>query len=300
MNKPLVSGIITTYKRNPEMVVRAAKSILNQTYNNIELIVVDDSPKAYELRDAVRDALVQLEDNRLTYIRHEKNMGACAARNTGIMASKGEFISFLDDDDEWCENKIEKLIEKMTAPDIGIVYCNYMVIDENKNAITECSRGNHTGNVYDELMCSNFIGSASFPLVRRECFDKVGMFDVELLSLQDYDMWSRIAREYKVEYVDMPLIKYYFHAGEQITTLPYKQIQGNERFTMLNKAYFKKHHKAYAIRQRRVIIPYALNKQYAKSFIRLCQSIRLDPFNFSENKRWTKNWLSYTFKHRND
>lgn len=300
MSTPLVSGIITTYKRKPEMVVRAAKSILNQTYKNMELFVVDDSPEDFELRDAVRDALMQIGDDRLTYIRHEKNMGACASRNTGIIASKGEFLSFLDDDDEWCEDKIERLMEKMTSPQIGLVYCGYVIINENNNTTTERNCKKIAGDVFDELIRSNFISSTSFPLIRRECFDKVGMFDVELLSLQDYEMWTRIVKEYKVDYVDLPLIKYYIHAGEQITSNPLKQIQGNERFNMLHRDYLKKHPKANSVRQFSLVMPYARNKQYAKSFAKLLNGILLNPLNFKENVHRSRNWLSFMIKHRNE
>ncbi|MDD4689312.1 MAG: glycosyltransferase [Eubacteriales bacterium] len=291
MNTPLVSAVITTYKRKPEMVVRAAKSILNQTYKNIELFVVDDSPSDYEFRDDVRDALAGIGDERLQYIMHEKNMGACAARNTGITASKGEFLSFLDDDDEWVEEKIEKLMEKMIHPEIGLVYCGHFVINEMNSTITEKKCRQLSGDVYDELFFSNFIGSTSFPLIRRECFEKVGMFDVEILSLQDYEMWMRISKEYKVDYVDLPLIKYYIHLGEQITTNPKKAVQGNERFNMIHKDYLKGHRKADAVRHRSLVVPYVKDKQYVKSFSYLMKAIIKNPLEFTDNLEATTYFL---------
>ena len=77
-NKPLISAVITSYKRTPEVVERALKSILSQTYENLEIIVVDDSPADYKLRDQVRDTVIKYGD-KVKYIRHEKNMGACVA-----------------------------------------------------------------------------------------------------------------------------------------------------------------------------------------------------------------------------
>ena len=300
MSTPLVTGIITTYKRTPEMVVRAAKSILNQTYSNMELFVVDDSPADYQLRDAVRDGLLAIGDDRLTYIRHEKNMGACAARNTGIQASKGEFISFLDDDDEWAENKIEKLMEKMTSPEVGLVYCGHSVINENNGTVSERKCKQSAGYVFDELMFSNFIGSTSFPLIRRECFDKVGLFDTEQLSLQDYELWMRITKVYKVDYVDLPLIKYYVHAGEQITSNPNKQIQGNERFNMLHRKYLKKHPKANAIRQLSLVVPYARKKKYFRSLTKLVKGTLLNPLDYKNYTHKARGFMSCLLKPQNN
>ena len=104
----LVTAVITTHKRTPELVERALKSILAQTYENIEVFVIDDSPEEYELRSAVKNMIESYAEKNVTYIAHDKCMGACAARNTGLEAAKGEFIGFLDDDDEWLPTKLEK------------------------------------------------------------------------------------------------------------------------------------------------------------------------------------------------
>ena len=96
----LVTVVITTYKRPPEIVNRAIQSVLMQTYPHIELIVVDDSPADYELREETARLVTGIGGNT-RYIQHEKNLGACAARNTGLKHANGVYIAFLDDDDEW-------------------------------------------------------------------------------------------------------------------------------------------------------------------------------------------------------
>ena len=123
----MVSAIVTTYKREPSMVLRAINSILAQTYNDMEIIVVDDSPKDYPYREEVKRVVTsRLEDFpqvKSLYICHEHNMGACVARNTGLNAASGEYIAYLDDDDEWLPKKIEKQVKKIEQSDAVLVYC---------------------------------------------------------------------------------------------------------------------------------------------------------------------------------
>ena len=95
MEKELVSVVITTYKRRVSQIKAAIDSVLNQSHENLELIIVDDSPNEYEYRDEVKNYCENILDSRVKYIQHEKNMGACAARNTGFSNSNGKYIAFL-------------------------------------------------------------------------------------------------------------------------------------------------------------------------------------------------------------
>ena len=104
---PLISVIIPTYNRGA-LLGRAIRSVLAQSYRNIEIIVVDDASDDYS------GAVVkEFSDNRLSYIRHDSNMGGAKARNTGIKAAKGEYIAFQDSDDEWVKDKLEKHPNKL-------------------------------------------------------------------------------------------------------------------------------------------------------------------------------------------
>lgn len=102
----LVTAVITTHRRPPEIVERALKSVLGQTYQNIEVLVVDDSPEEFTMRSAVKSMVESYGDRNVTYIAHERCLGACAARNTGLEAARGEFIGYFDND-EWMPSKIE-------------------------------------------------------------------------------------------------------------------------------------------------------------------------------------------------
>ena len=122
-----VSAVITTYKRAPELLERAILSILAQTYPIKELIVVDDSPADYSLRASVAETVGKYADRGVRYIQHPANMGVSVARNTGASNCTGEFIAFLDDDDEWMPEKIEKQLKK-ASDNVALVYCAHKTV----------------------------------------------------------------------------------------------------------------------------------------------------------------------------
>lgn len=249
----MVTAVITTYKRNNEVVMRAIQSVRNQTSAHWELIIVDDSPSTYPHRDSVRDVIANINDERITYVRHEKTMGACAARNTGLAVAKGEFIGFLDDDDEWLPEKLERQVAMFQAnsEELALVYCKRWIFNEQTGEQwlpEETFSLFQTGYVYDTLIFQNYIGSTSFPLMRTRHLREIGGFDVELLSCQDYDVWLRLSQRYTVAYVDAPLVRYYRHAGEAITTNIEKKLQGHLRLNEKNQAYLHEHRKAHYAR----------------------------------------------------
>jgi len=239
MSNPLVSVIIPTYKRDPDTVLRSVKSVLNQTYENIEVIVVDDSPSDFVHRDEVRSVLEDLRDSRLIYIRHDRNMGANQARNTGIMRSTGEYVAFLDDDDEWMPEKLECLIPLFTDG-VGLVYSGSYSVSGDTVKLRDMSLA-RSGYVFDALMEYNFIGSTSFAIIKKECFEKCGTFLTGLASNQDWELYLRIARSYKVEFTPKPLVRYYKHESERISTNPQKKLQGYGAMLDIYKDYLSRH-----------------------------------------------------------
>ena len=252
----LVSVIITTYCRPAQMLMRALNSARNQTYENLEIIVVDDSSATFAQREAVQEAIQSLQDNRVVYLRHEKNMGACVARNTGIAAAKGQYIMYLDDDDELMPENIERrLCVFAENPDLGMVYSRSYIIDTVKGIQQETNQELRSGHIFDSLICNNFIGA--FPLIKAECFTTCGMFDPSFQSAQDYDMWLRIAAKYKVGYVDAPLSKVYLHNGERISTNYSKKVQGLEALNEKFLDYLQQHRKTYALRILKLVKFYA-------------------------------------------
>ncbi len=222
-NLPLVSIIIPTYGRS-EMLQRAIMSVLNQTYKHIEIIVVDDNDADSDYRRETETSLAKYSNNdKVVYIKHEKNAGGCVARNTGIKLAKGDFIGFLDDDDEWLPEFIVKHLEVMSNG-ADIVYCNFYSVDSDKdhNKLTVVSE-NKKGDVFNDLLQGWCPSTTSMFLVRKECFETSGYFDESLQSFQDYDKWLSIAKNHKFDYCDEYLMIKYQHGFEQLARNPVKR-----------------------------------------------------------------------------
>jgi len=232
-----------------------------------------------------------IDDDRVKYIQHETNQGACAARNTGINAAKGDFIAFLDDDDEWLPDKLEKQMSKMSDTTIGLVYCGsiryYTSTDTEVRNECRCI----SGMVFDQLIKQNFVGSTSFPLIRKECFEKVGGFDVLMQSSQDYELWLRISKKFTIDYVDECLVRYYIHEGEQITSNPVKKINGIERINQLYSDYFIKHKDVLGRRLAELATHYAHNNQHVKGLGYFLKCVCLNPKEIKYNYRQLKNFI---------
>lgn len=200
-----VSVIIPAYNK-AELTVKTVTSVLNQTYKNIEVIVVDDGST-----DDTWKLLVPYA-NEIRYV-YKKNAGACSARNLGIRLATGEYIAFLDCDDLYLPQKIEKSMDFLeNNPDFGFIHTFAYLIDE-KDTILPTSfdyRCLHTGWIAKRLIHEvNFICNST-QVVRRACFEKVGFFNEKIFIPADWDMWIRLAEQYKVGFIRLPLTYYRF------------------------------------------------------------------------------------------
>lgn len=205
-----VSVIIPTYNRT-SFLNRAIQSILNQTYQNFELLVVDDAST-----DNTEDVVKSFNDNRIQYLRHNENRGLSAARNSGIEVARGKYVSFLDDDDEFLPQKLEKQINKFEPlpSSTGVVYSGFCYVDKNGHEVLKVIP-TFRGNIYAILLKYN-ICAVITPLIRKDCFQKAGLFDESLHSLQDWDLWIRISKYFEFDFVADVLAKYYVH-GKQMS-----------------------------------------------------------------------------------
>lgn len=231
----LVSCVISTYKRDIETLERAAFSIIRQTYQNIELIIVNDA-----VDNVVDVERIRLEAERnhrkFQYLVNRGEHGACNTRNLGAVNSSGEYIAFLDDDDEWLPQKIEKQLAAFSQEDIGLVWCdNYIRKEGTTHRHLVRNTPSRIEPQYLGLLVGNYIGSTSFPMLRRKAFFEAGQFDPKVQSSQDCDMWIRIVMRYKAVYIPEPLINYYVSAVS-ISTDPQKRING---YNYLLKKYEK-------------------------------------------------------------
>ena len=246
-DEPLVSAIITTHNREPGLVLRAVNSVLNQTYQNIELIVVDDSSPSFTQREEVERSIRSISDD-IVYLKHEFCQGACAARNTGLNHANGYYVGFLDDDDEWVPTKIEEQIKGFCDNNIGLVYSQIILIDDENHTERLGAPRHENGYVFEKLLKRNIIGSTSNPLIKKDCLESVGGFDALMESCQDYDLWLRIALKYPVQIIDAPLLIYHIHPGKRISTDDKKRINGIERIFSKYADYFKNDNEAWYAR----------------------------------------------------
>jgi glycosyltransferase involved in cell wall biosynthesis len=204
---PKVSVIIPTYNR-AELLAGAIASVLNQTFQDFELLVVDDASQ-----DTTAEIVKGFRDPRIQYLSHALNMGGSAARNTGIQKAKSPYLAFLDDDDEWLPKKLALQLHVLenSPPEVGGVYTGYIHVDRYSGQILGSKAPTLRGDLSKELLRANCIGSTSSILLRKECFETSGLFDARLPSFQDYDLWLRISFAFQFECIEQPLFKYYDH-----------------------------------------------------------------------------------------
>ena len=280
----LVSGIITTHNRGADIVERAIKSILVQTHTNIEVIVVDDSKPDFADRDNVKAMVESYADKNVRYIRHPECRGACAARNTGLADAKGEIIGFLDDDDEWMPKKVEVSLPLFEDSNVALVYGHFEYYYESTNTSTIEKTPFHGQDTFEKLISTNnYIGSTSFPMLRKSCVEDVGGFDTLLLSSQDYDMWLRLSQKYSVKHVDEVTCRYHAHEGERITRNVEKRVKGTERIIEKNYEYIKKHPEIHYKLLKKLILRYIDNKQLSKAFKKTCRCCTIKPGKVKSN-----------------
>ncbi len=197
----LVSVIIPAY--NCKYLGDAMESIYNQTYRNFELIVVDDGSPG----TGIREICDRFPEAR--YIR-QSNAGPSVARNLGIREASGDLIAFLDDDDIWLPEKLQKqmvLLESFPDRDkVGLIYTGQYMFDGDTTYGAKVDSAN--GMVYPYLLFGQFIGSCSSVLMPKNVFDEVGDFDPTLICTQDFELFLRISRKRPVYSIDEPLIRY--------------------------------------------------------------------------------------------
>jgi glycosyltransferase involved in cell wall biosynthesis len=208
MDKNLVSVVIPTYNTS-NFLIKAIQSVINQTYKNWELIIVDDG-STDQTRQIVEE--FQKKDSRIKYF-FQNNKGQGAARNLGIKNASGNYIAFLDSDDEFFENKLERVISYFEKDkNIGFIYTDAIIIGDYlyKKRRSEIVTP-YSGKIYTKLLFNNFI-TTSTVVVKREVLQNCGLFDESnfLRNFEDYDLWLRIAKKYKIEYIPEVLVKYYF------------------------------------------------------------------------------------------
>lgn len=220
---PQVSIVLPTYNR-AYIIKRALQSILAQTYQDFELLVIDDGST-----DNTREVVESFKDPRIHFIQCS-HQGGAAARNTGIREAKGAYIAFQDSDDEWLPSKLEKQVTLLSKAsfDIGVVYtgCYKTSKSGEKIYIPSDEIKQKEGNVYKEMLIGNFVTN-QVALVRKECFEQLGGYDESLPGMHELDLWLRISKKYRFAYIPEPLVITYF-TKDSITAHHDFRLRGRE------------------------------------------------------------------------
>lgn len=202
---PLVSAIITTHNR-PLLLNRAIKSVLSQTYKNMECIVVDDKSD-----DNTKDICASFPAIRYIYISPEESKGGNFARNQGIIASKGKYCAFLDDDDYWLPQKIEKQVQLIEEKDCELVYCGRkmeLVQKEKTSFYNRLPNPSFWGDMHKKILLTCCCCTTSTMMISREALFDVGLFDEKMAFWQDYELTIRFAQRKPFFFVNEPLCVY--------------------------------------------------------------------------------------------
>ncbi len=204
-----VSVIIPTYNR-AELLKRSIQSVLNQTYQNFELIIVDDCSD-----DNTREIVKSFKDPKIRYYKHSKNKGPAAARNKGIKHAKGKYIAFQDSDDEWLPEKLEIQIDcfKNSEKEIGVVYCRAIKKNGKKTDNFPSPKiSKADGYIYPYICRGNFILMPS-AVIKKECLTDTGGFDELFTHMEDWELLIRISKKYNIRFIDVPLVKIHYTPG---------------------------------------------------------------------------------------
>ena len=230
MLNPKVTIIIPVYNGS-NFVKQAIESAINQTYKNVEILVVNDG----STDDGKTEKAVLEFGDKVRYIKKE-NGGVASALNLGIKEATGDYISWLSHDDLYKPNKLEEQVKVLNTLEdkTTILFSNVELIDEHGDIIAITNYANQIGV---KTLCQGTYpvikgtvnGCAT--LIAKKCFEKVGPFDEKLRTTNDYDMWMRLFKEFKSLLIEKPLIQYRIHKNQDTNKSPYIVKEANELWT---------------------------------------------------------------------
>jgi glycosyltransferase involved in cell wall biosynthesis len=197
----LISVVIPVYN-GAKTIQATINSVLNQTFSDFELIVIDDGST-----DSTLQIISTIKDDRLNVFSYP-NAGVSASRNRGIAKATGKYIAFLDSDDLWTSDKLELQLAALETTQAAIAYSWTDWIDESGQFLRPGGHIAESGNVYVKLLIRDFIESGSNPLILKQALDEVGNFDESISAAEDWDVWLRLAARYEFVAIPSPQILY--------------------------------------------------------------------------------------------
>lgn len=239
--QPLVSVIIPSYNRPDAFVRRAIDSALRQTYENLEIVVVDDNPPGSAARAALQALLKTYEsDPRVRAVVNEKNLGGSEARNEGVRAARGEYLAFLDDDDEFRPEKIEVQLNFMLEKGLDMSFSDFKLVDDSGRVMDYREFSDIPAFDRDSLLkyhlMRHMTGTTTF-LYRAEALRRIGGFQTAVTGQEFYLMLRTIEQGLKIGYLPGDLIVAHCHGEGRISSGPGK-VRGENALYEFKKHYF--------------------------------------------------------------
>lgn len=285
--KGKVSVIIPTYKREVKFLKRAVESVLCQTYENIEIIIIDDSPSSYEFRSEVKNYVYLLNSNKIIYIENEMNIGGSLSRNKGIESATGEYITFLDDDDKYLPEKIENQIRFMIDGNYDLSFTN-MVMHNDKEEVVDV-RGYHDIPSFENEsllkyhLMKHLTGTPTF-MFKSNKLKQIGGFEDAKMGQEFYLMLKSIEKGLNIGYFDKCDLIVYKHKEGGITQGKNKIIGENnlynfkknyfDRLSMKEKMFIRFRH--YAV----MVVAYKRNNMNFNALASGIVAFFVSPFDF--------------------
>lgn len=198
---PFFSVIMPSYRTEKKVVCRAVESVLKQTYKNWELIYVDDNCLGSKYKDASEELRNEINNTKVNFIIHSDNLGANTSRNDAIEQSKGEWLAFLDVDDYWDPEYLERVVNKIHSADQSVGIISTWIRVDNGHGTREIKSMCPDGNIYLREIYQDELSPSSGVCVLKSALIWAGGFDASLPARQDYDMWLRILKRYAAGFV---------------------------------------------------------------------------------------------------
>ena len=272
LSSPRASVILPNYNR-AHLLGAAVASVLNQTFDDFELLIIDDAST-----DDSRQIIAEFRDDRIRALFHEQNQGGGGARNTGIFEAKGQYLAFLDSDDEWLPDKLAKQVTCLEerGDDYGIVFCGATCVRRTRDGETPFAEikpeyeGDLSEAVFAGLRGVHYIDS----LVRTSLAQQVGGFDSTLRCGQDWDFIARVAQTTKATSVAQPLVRFYFHEDDHITGNLRSLIVGTRRLIEKHHDRFLRHPRTLARWYQDLGRYYLLSGQNREAFSPIVSAMR--------------------------
>lgn len=236
MDNPFFTVVIPTHNRS-NLLKRAITSVLDQTFANFEIIIVDDHSS-----DETLSIVRSFSDTRIRYMINNRTKGACGARNVGIFSAKGKWVAFLDDDDVWLTEKLQSQYESAlnVSETVGLICTDYEIFKGKKNKPVKCEN-RPSGWVKDRVLYGGIIGCLSSVCVRTEVLKAIEGFDEHFPSCQDQDLFLRVAELSQFDHVPKTLVRMHQELRNRIGQNPKSKLDGyilfrNKYFSLINKS----------------------------------------------------------------